>query len=105
MADVYKRQVQGRAGLFCQRLAEVLRAKGHSVLVRAFVSCFGQSAVSYTHLDVYKRQRTIRQRKWERVKDIMRIVVKVGTSTLAYATGRLNIDVYKRQVLWQFVQR
>ena len=35
--------VQGRAGLFCQRLAEVLRAKGHSVLVRAFVSRFGQS--------------------------------------------------------------
>ena len=35
--------VQGRAGLFCQRLAEVLRAKGHSVLVRTFVSRFSQS--------------------------------------------------------------
>ena len=35
--------MQGRAGLFCQHLAEVLRAKGHSVLVRAFVSRFGQS--------------------------------------------------------------
>jgi len=30
-------------------------------------------------------------RKWERVNGIMRIVVKVGTSTLAYPTGRLNI--------------
>jgi glutamate 5-kinase len=34
---------------------------------------------------------TTKQRKWERVNGIMRIVVKVGTSTLAYPTGRLNI--------------
>ena len=46
----------GGVPISIERLAEGLRSLGHQVTVFAPEGAGGEEAVSYTHLDVYKRQ-------------------------------------------------
>ena len=62
-----------------------------------------QEAVSYTHLDVYKRQLMIRSSN-DIIRDLLRYHVdfaRDGLGNLAFtrAVSYTHLDVYKRQII------
>ena len=83
--DVYKRQVLQR---FADGLAQFTRTKTGGCFVHDGCQCLrGIFPVSYTHLDVYKRQLRVNVRLIQGMAALVRHAVQVGEHILRHIMG------------------